>query len=1452
MNMCPSNKRKTAPELCLKGQVFFIQSSPQSQETAKDRISLLGGKVDTFLSRDVTTILVEDNHLLRSQLLTNDLPIKSTYTTNGTVVTSLPYPNNLCNVPSTSSGINFVAANSSNSHYRVLCYARQWGIQVLGIDQFLTWIEPQVKTAIHLKKKSENVSNLIGCFIKFESLYRNHRPCYKMFNNDPDHLLPLKNAKILVKPETCNVILNKPVGSRQLNFSHMDISSHAIHQGKDVNISVKVNDKKPQYNNKVKPKEEKNYCECCRTHFVDLKQHIKSVKHQNFVSDEKNYESVHNVLKMLPTPQDFIDKLQNPSPDSGLMLTNEDTPLSLSVANTPETDYPMPLNLQIKRDNVPEMLMPIDLHVVKDYSLPVTHVLNIKKDEEMPVPLDLHIKKDSEIKIETKDIKQEPNLFSELEHLTYRKVEPAIIQPKIEVPNENVADKEKMIEKQQDELIEDMQCEDINSDPLFDKNNDNATALAQFCLKNLDSYWLENLPCEMDDMVFDDDIFDFDDDKCKADNEEHLEGNFPTPEVAQAPELVTDVSTTNIKSQDNANTSFFVNSPVDIKDVIKNEPSHLPESFATTCKLEKDLKDSLLPETITPSFNDSLLEDKKQIFSIAAFCSDKIGIETPTYSNAIPNKNTEPLFSSESSDDENGNVLISNALNFITNSDNEMKVDKDSAEENSVERQCEGNEVSEQKCLVKSDSTDYKESVFTNPPSISSQIKLQMEDHKTSHIPSLSDEIKTESNCNKKDSTPLNEFMASKLKMGNKNSNEIEVRDKSLKNNLSPARNPLPSEIHGTKQNRVLSSHTIDELLYSKSKNKPKYEESLVLKNVYTGGNNINVQNYFGNFPVIEDLSPSKIKCNPKHFEHSVIKNISSGKANDKNIGNLSAVKELLASDEKIDSKSHVAHSVIKNTCSNEFYISKQNQFICSAAEVYAKDKQNSPSTSAVEACPKNKESQFVTSTIDICPKNKQNQLITSVEVYPKDEKAQSVTSVVEVCAKSSEVNKIRKTPKKSDYVNLKSVHCKEGKIPRNSASSNEGIVARDLKLNKGNYEETTVARTVTSGQLVTKNESRTDQRVTINKSNSAEIVSTKNSCSGNLITKPKSEIKNKKVKLSGKNHNQVTVSQENVSSGHIPLLKKLCENKEQEEINRKISVEIVDTRKHISPKDFPEKSQFCEKKTDQKMKIEDKTVKNSPVVQNFVQGPAVKKFCENKVDQSGKTDKKYMEKISTAGKDFSFGSNTAAVKLGKREIEQDLTVNKKYSEESFVLRKDISPDYSPMVKRFCKNINDEEVKIKKTFEEISVLKNNLPVEKLTVCKESTEKSDVSSKKTCKEKVKKKHEGFLESQKYSFFSPGNISEKETLHKSLPTISITCNSLGDQPNCDVVDNTKQIGSKETSDSKKEVKNSVLVKKQSFSETNVIKHNKKRTYIEVSANPCQYLHTTDKSSVSIFCI
>ncbi|GBN93905.1 hypothetical protein AVEN_15489-1 [Araneus ventricosus] len=675
MNMCPSYKRKLPPELCLKGQVFFVWSSPHTLQIASEKIPVLGGRIETFLSKQITTILVESTYTVAAQQFCNDLTFRTSYTPNAIVGSNYCHPSVLYNLPSTSRGYKFLTTTNTSSYDNILLFARQWAIPILELGSFLSSIEPFVKsisTINHSTKKNQNISSLTGCFIKFECYTKKFRPCYKMFSSDPERLMPLRNANVLIKAENCNVILDKPTVPRQLHPNHMDLNNRLQYRAQDSKPPVK--DKKLP---KLKPKEENNYCECCRTHFNDLKTHIKSANHQKFVSNEKNYESVNNILKMLPSPQEFIQKHQNPEQASNLVLFNGD--MMHNINTNLMTDLPIPLNLHIKKSESPAPLNLLDKQP-EEVVLPLN--LHVKKDES-PSPLNLHVNQNEEIKRESPAAHMEPSPLGN-DNSVKSEIDVVGIKPD-SPPDVDIIDcKDLCLPEMTSELL----LESCVVDPLLDKTN--TATLAQLCIKNFENCWMEsidNLP-DMDDMMFDDNIFDFDDCKLKADENEcpEQEGEF-SPEM-NSPSFVSGIST-DLKTQPNTNTSVLINSSIDLKEtpVKVEEAVNSLEVFSPMCKTDAKYPKSLSPSNL--DINESLINDKIKMnknFDVKSnaspFYIDKPNMNmSPSCSNPIPNKLAEQMFSSESSDDEN-DKLISNALNMInSNSDNEMKTDKDHFED---------------------------------------------------------------------------------------------------------------------------------------------------------------------------------------------------------------------------------------------------------------------------------------------------------------------------------------------------------------------------------------------------------------------------------------------------------------------------------------------------------------------------------------------------------------------------------------------------------------------------------------------------------------------------------------------------------------------------------------------------------------------------------------------------
>ncbi|XP_015929894.2 uncharacterized protein [Parasteatoda tepidariorum] len=700
MNMCPS--RKIPPESWLKGQLFFLWSNQQNIKLVKEKIALLGGKVDEFLSQNITTILIDDFHLATYTYYPNNLPVDpSFFNVPHIIASAASYQGDLYNLPSTSQGYNV------NNSYRVIKFALEFRISICGIAYFLASIEPQLKF-IHLttkKKSNQNVSNLQGTFIKFESQNKKFRPCFKVFGNDTERLMPLRNASVLVRLDTCENILTTPVVPKQVQ--HISLTNGGERMGKagnELKPALKPGDKKVL--NKAKPKEENNYCECCRSHYTDLKLHLASNNHLKFVNNEKNYETVTEIMKLLPTAQDFMAKHQKSFLPTNLSISSCNMNFMTDNSAIIDARFPLPNNKPIMTNQTQSTLqmkeiedMPLDLHV------------ETLDDTEMPNELLVH-----------------PNFIGQLdeagnsaEDLTTVRCEPGFDLNRVKTEPIDVGEDDPVDEKP-NEVDEAVQNEQPNQTVPADVPN--SASLAQICLKNFDSYWLDSLPDEEKDIYFDDNIFDLDDGQ-------KIE-EFNKPEAENLPQTTGLGSCiASLPLNTSLNISLLMNSAGEVKDIgdksdfglspykmdFVNRASPVPGHSLTIDKLLGNEKVSYDPlklnataDVSNPVTLDSYkimpdIVDDTSIVDVENFEPDAEADKSPlnlepykmpgnaelgyfekpnletSCSNMAPDKSGDKMFSDDSEDEVEcnpkiGNSFIYNVLNIITNSESEVKTIK--------------------------------------------------------------------------------------------------------------------------------------------------------------------------------------------------------------------------------------------------------------------------------------------------------------------------------------------------------------------------------------------------------------------------------------------------------------------------------------------------------------------------------------------------------------------------------------------------------------------------------------------------------------------------------------------------------------------------------------------------------------------------------------------------------
>ncbi|XP_037692521.1 protein DBF4 homolog A isoform X2 [Choloepus didactylus] len=304
-----NNKPEKSKYKPLWGKVFYldIPSVSISERLQKD-IKDLGGRVEEFLSRDISYLISNKKEAKFAQSLGRISPIpspESVYTAETTSPhpshdgSSFKSPDSVCLsrgkllVEKAIKDHEFIPSNS------ILSNALSWGVKILHIDDIRYYIE-QKKKELHLLKKSStsvrDVAKRAGTqktrtgrlkkpFVKVEDMSQLYRPFYLQLTNMP----------------FINYSIQKPC-------SPFDADKPSFIQ-KQTQVKLRIQTDGDKYGGTpvqlhLKEKKKKGYCECCLQKYEDLETHLLSEQHRNFAQSNQ-YQVVDNIVSKLVF--DFVE-----------------------------------------------------------------------------------------------------------------------------------------------------------------------------------------------------------------------------------------------------------------------------------------------------------------------------------------------------------------------------------------------------------------------------------------------------------------------------------------------------------------------------------------------------------------------------------------------------------------------------------------------------------------------------------------------------------------------------------------------------------------------------------------------------------------------------------------------------------------------------------------------------------------------------------------------------------------------------------------------------------------------------------------------------------------------------------------------------------------------------------------------------------------------------------------
>ncbi|TRY94157.1 hypothetical protein DNTS_021008 [Danionella cerebrum] len=220
------------PNGCLRGKCFYFHDVKRHQSiTLTVTISRLGGKVDSFLTKDVDVVV--------------------------TGVKEVNTDKRVCGSRGKAL-LEKAIHNNEKFHNSVLTNARSWGVKVYHVD-----------------------AGALRCpYIKVEDSSRKFRPYYSQSLSFPMISYSSKWCpfEVLVPKKTTRT-KNEDAGKDLLG--NKDEPSSSCHR---LQVTNAASAKPGAMTKKIS-----GYCECCQVPFEDQNEHFKSKMHRSFIENESNY-----------------------------------------------------------------------------------------------------------------------------------------------------------------------------------------------------------------------------------------------------------------------------------------------------------------------------------------------------------------------------------------------------------------------------------------------------------------------------------------------------------------------------------------------------------------------------------------------------------------------------------------------------------------------------------------------------------------------------------------------------------------------------------------------------------------------------------------------------------------------------------------------------------------------------------------------------------------------------------------------------------------------------------------------------------------------------------------------------------------------------------------------------------------------------------------------------------
>ncbi|KAF6724975.1 DBF4-like protein B [Oryzias melastigma] len=320
----------------LEGKTFYLDNVKRhSTALLLEAVSLLGGKIESFLHKDVSFVVTGSQGRLKekngietreeaskgSQLLTRDQK-------NGLNNDKLPTKPSKSMACASRGKALLEKAIRNNERLRgssVLSDARSWGVKILYVDDVLVCLKQLTRESFSPKhKRIEKTSTkqrhpavkaaaLRTPYLKIEDLSRRYRPLHVQSMAFPALFYSGRYSPFEPPPP--------PQFDKQPE--HENSKTRSVKK-----IVTKAQDKSPVgvfcNPSPWRPrKKDQSYCECCCETFTNLEEHLQSDQHRSFVLNPLNYRTIDQLVAEMSPGFDPSPAEETPKrPSTPLPLDN--------------------------------------------------------------------------------------------------------------------------------------------------------------------------------------------------------------------------------------------------------------------------------------------------------------------------------------------------------------------------------------------------------------------------------------------------------------------------------------------------------------------------------------------------------------------------------------------------------------------------------------------------------------------------------------------------------------------------------------------------------------------------------------------------------------------------------------------------------------------------------------------------------------------------------------------------------------------------------------------------------------------------------------------------------------------------------------------------------------------------------------------------------------------------